>query len=128
MYAHNILWRDDAAAGGGGGGGGGGGRKRPHRASLRAAAEESAAATAKLSDFGAAFYYGGLPAEQRPAFERMEARAFGLLLEELLERHDGAGSDALLAPLREAAAAATRARPEERPGFSALARMLAGSG
>ena len=83
---------------------------------------------AKLSDFGAAFYYGGLPAEQRPAFERMEARAFGLLLEELLERHDGAGSDALLAPLREAAAAATRARPEERPGFSALARMLAGSG
>ena len=46
--------------------------------------DNGSSAMAKLSDFGAAFYYGALPSEQRVHFERMEQRAFGFLLEELL--------------------------------------------
>ena len=53
----------------------------------------------------------------------MEQRAYGLLLEELLERHDG--TDAQLLPsVRSVANAATAALPEDRPGFSALVQML----
>lgn len=58
---------------------------------------------AKLSDFGAAFYYG----RENPhavVYRRMEARAYGFLLQELLERHDGSDAAALV-PVRALAAA-----------------------
>lgn len=53
---------------------------------------------AKLADFGAAFYYGAGTAHAGD-YERMERRAFGALLAELLERHD-ASQPALLLPVR----------------------------
>ena len=58
---------------------------------------------AKLSDFGAAFYYG----REHPhaaVYERMEARALGFLLQELLARHDGS-EPAALGPVRALATA-----------------------
>ena len=117
VYAHNILWRR-----------GEGTSTHAHRAKLGGGAEESPAAVAKLSDFGAAFYYGGLAAsaEAKRAFERMEQRAYGFLLEELLERYSGPREVARreLHVIRAAAAAATSTRPEDRPGFSALLQML----
>jgi hypothetical protein len=125
LYAHNILWRRGATAASGAA------RKHPHHpdddheeGGAAAATAAEAAATAKLSDFGAAFYYGGLPAEQRVHFERMEQRAYGFLLEELLERHVGDEPSRVLAPVRAAATAATSTLPEDRPGFAALLRML----
>ena len=78
---------------------------------------------AKLSDFGAAFYYGR--ANPHAAhYERFEQRAYGLLLEELLERHDGTAPERLTA-VRAVARLATATRPDERPGFAVLARELA---
>ena len=72
VYAHNILWRAGRAGVGGaasaGAAGKSGGRKRkhPHQPDGGEEDDDEAAAgghaTAKLSDFGAAFYYGGLPA------------------------------------------------------------------
>ena len=85
--------------------------------------DNGSSAMAKLSDFGAAFYYGALPSEQRVHFERMEQRAFGFLLEELLARHDGVEPPRMLSAVR-AVATATSATPADRPGFAALARML----
>jgi len=41
---------------------------------------------AKVGDFGAAFGYDGLGAAAAPLVERLEVRAFGCLVEELLER------------------------------------------
>jgi hypothetical protein len=62
---------------------------------------------AKLSDFGAAFYFGAashgrayddgvsLPTPaalpHARAYEAIEARAYGILLQELLQRHNGTG-------------------------------------
>lgn len=64
---------------------------------------EPTSGEAKLSDFGAAFYYGRDSPHAR-GYERMEGRALGFLLQELLARHDG--SDAVfLPPVREVAAA-----------------------
>ena len=56
----------------------------------------------KLSDFGAAFHYGA-GTKDGVRYERMEQRAYGLLLEELLARHDGTAPH-LLSPVRAAAA------------------------
>ena len=58
----------------------------------------------------------------------MEQRAYGFLLEELLERYDGTEPARVLAPVRAAAAAATSAQPEDRPGFTALLKMLGEKG
>ena len=184
VYAHNILWRQAGAAGAAGKGGG---RKRKHPHQPEGGDDNEGEvgggqqATARLSDFGAAFYYGGLPSDTARAryaqarsvqarsagamrsrlaslqanlkqtlphvptltfsplpipschpplasFERMEQRAYGFLLEELLERHNGMEPARLLAPVRAAAAAATSARPEDRPGFTALLKMLGEKG
>ena len=57
----------------------------------------------------------------------MEQRAFGLLCEELLERHDGSDTP-LLDRVREAARLAAAESPAERPGFSALAKLLVEDG
>lgn len=129
VYAHNILWR----RGGGGTVAAAVAPRRPHLPEDGGVAEAEAlvgddsggsAAMAKLSDFGAAFYYGTLPSEQRVHFERMEQRAFGFLLEELLARHDGVEPPRMLSAVRAVATAATSATPADRPGFAALARML----
>lgn len=63
---------------------------------------------AVLSDFGAALFIPpGVPA---PAWQRLEVRAFGLLLDELLDR-----CDAPSAAWRGLAAQCTQPRPGERP-------------
>ena len=80
-------------------------------------------ALAKLSDFGAAFYYGPSGSAEALAYERMEVRAFGLLLDELLQRHDGVDTRGLHA-VRAATAAATATAAAERPAFTALHAML----
>ena len=78
-------------------------------------------AIAKLSDFGAAFFYGDVA--DGAVYERMEQRAFGLLLDELLERHDGSEPHHLLS-VRAVAAVATSEAAESRPGFSELLSVL----
>ena len=96
LYAHNILWRSGKNGG---------------------------SAVAKLSDFGAAFYYGGVgTSADGLRYERMEQRAFGLLLEELIERHDGSEPHAIVAV--QAAAAAATGVEAQRPGFAALTELL----
>lgn len=133
LYAHNILWRRQADE-----------TVQPsHRhhhprdtegevAVLPglATATLSVKLSVKLSGFGAAFYYGPahthsdpIAAERAAAYERMEQRAFGLLLEELLEHHEGDSEAESLYAVREAAALATAA-PDQRPGFGALVQLL----
>ena len=87
LYAHNILWKrlrasDRAGESGGSegrhhaqgrvhrGGGGGGG------AGSNDSTEAGTAALAKLSDFGAAFYYGEGARALGVHYERMEQRAY----------------------------------------------------
>ena len=65
-----------------------------------------------------------LKAQLQALTERMEQRAFGFLLEELLARHDGVEPPRMLSAVRAVATAATSATPADRPGFAALARML----
>ena len=80
--------------------------------------------SAKLSDFGAAFYYGRASADGA-AYERIEQRAFGVLLGELLARHDGSEPRQLPA-VRSVAKAALAAGGG--PGFSVLTQLLSISG
>jgi hypothetical protein len=124
LYAHNILWKraDEEATGT---------HARlvfRHRkgAGTDKTAEEGVpteAAVAKLSDFGAAFYYGGGGAGEGAWYERMEQRAYGLLLFELIERHDGS-EPRLLHAVRTAAEMATDEDPLRRPGFETLVQTL----
>lgn len=83
---------------------------------------DPASGDAKLSDFGAAFFYGRDNAHAA-AYERMEARAYGFLLQELLERHDGSDSGALV-PVR-ALAAACSAPGNDAPAPSPCQSMAA---
>jgi len=70
-----------------------------------------------LGDFGAAtFYRDGEPLEQ------IEARAFGCLLEELLERMDGGASERPV--LEDLMRQCLRDEPATRPGFAAIAGVL----
>jgi len=50
----------------------------------------------KLGDFGAAFNYKALGDAAAPLVERIEARAFGCLAEELLERLEATGDEAVV--------------------------------
>ncbi|MEO0003953.1 MAG: hypothetical protein RLZZ22_1645 [Pseudomonadota bacterium] len=81
---------------------------------------------ALLGDFGAATLLNGLPADLATALQKLEVRAFGCLLEELLERitHKENGDPRLtrLAALRDAC---LDPRPQERPDFEALVTSLA---
>lgn len=93
LYAHNILWRPAAA-----------GRR----------------SQALLGDFGAA----ALPPDaDLEALQRIEVRAFGCLLEELLAHGPNDAPYGLhdLHPLRDAC---LRLRVEERPDFAQLAEAL----
>ena len=72
----------------------------------------------RLSDFGAAsFFTPGSP--QGAALQRLESRAFGILLEELLQR-----CDAPPAPLLQLAADCRQPVTQERPDFAEIAARL----
>ena len=77
---------------------------------------EAATGAATLVDLGAAFSYAGAG-----GFERVEVRAFGILLRELAERVEGSASVA--ASLHQLAGECL-AEPSLRPSFAAIALRL----
>ncbi|POA90440.1 MULTISPECIES: leucine-rich repeat-containing protein kinase family protein [Pseudomonas] len=79
-----------------------------------------------LGDFGAASFHAQDDTVQSRALQRLEVRAFGILLEELLERGDGSLS---LGQQQKLAALVQRCcQPEvlARPGFTQVCEELAG--
>ncbi|WP_332879460.1 leucine-rich repeat-containing protein kinase family protein [Massilia sp. S19_KUP03_FR1] len=82
------------------------------------------AGDALLGDFGAASLF----AQDGPhaaALARLEVRAFGLLLEELLARCDGqAASSHTLASLAQLQADCTQAAPAQRPSFDEIVQRM----
>lgn len=84
------------------------------------------AGRALLGDFGAASFFAPGSAQGK-ALQRIEVRAFGCLLEELVARCEAAEGDRLaLAGLKELANACLDESPEQRPGFAAIEAVLAG--
>ncbi|NKQ10540.1 leucine-rich repeat-containing protein kinase family protein [Pseudomonas sp. SST3] len=81
------------------------------------------AGRALLSDFGAASFYPP-QSEQGQALQRLEARAFGCLLEELLERCDLTDDEPDLARLCKIQRQCMLDDPAQRPAFSELTREL----
>ena len=89
----------------------------------------------KLGDFGASVYYGQAAdpvasAIYDAAYEKLEVRAFGFLLEELVEHHDAGDSadaaDSVCKALRSMAARCTAIGDlESRPPFATLSAELA---
>ncbi|KQW97192.1 protein kinase [Massilia sp. Root418] len=78
-----------------------------------------------LGDFGAASFYAP-DAPHAASLQRLEVRAFGCLLEELLERSDApAGANGVLQQLAALRDACLAAEPASRPLFAALERQLA---
>ncbi|MFB2713482.1 leucine-rich repeat-containing protein kinase family protein [Aeromonas veronii] len=82
-----------------------------------------APARALLGDFGAASLYGRCDRERAVGLERLEARAFGCLLEELLAHCDTQGSQ--LDGLHQLKAACLSELPADRPDFAYIERQLA---
>lgn len=82
-----------------------------------------APARALLGDFGAASLYERSNRERAVGLERLEVRAFGCLLEELLAHCDT--QDSLLDGLHRLAAACLSELPAERPDFAYIERQLA---
>ncbi|MGB3291531.1 MAG: leucine-rich repeat-containing protein kinase family protein [Phormidesmis sp.] len=80
-----------------------------------------------LGDFGAASFYRPSAAIARP-LERLEVRAFGCLIEDLLNRcvpTDGdASAAATVASLRDLQRACMHSMPTERPLFAAISEYL----
>lgn len=76
-----------------------------------------------LSDFGAASFYRP-QSDQGMALQRLEARAFGCLLEELLDRCDAAQDDSRIERLRALQQACMLDTPARRPAFSDMKRAL----
>ena len=80
---------------------------------------------ALLGDFGAATLLNALPADLAAGLQKLEVRAFGCLLEELLERTAPAqGHHPLLARLMALRDACQDPLPASRPDFKALATAL----
>ena len=80
---------------------------------------------ALLGDFGAATLLAGLPTHQAQALQKLELRAFGCLLEELVERIEPAAGDApRLARLAELRDACLDPLPANRPEGKALVAAL----
>lgn len=77
-----------------------------------------------LSDFGAASFFEPQSATGR-ALQRIESRAFGCLLEELLQRCAGFDDDPRLRALLEMQDRCMSEQPEHRPLLSQLATTLA---
>ncbi|UDN21240.1 MULTISPECIES: leucine-rich repeat-containing protein kinase family protein [Aeromonas] len=82
-----------------------------------------APARALLGDFGAASLYGRSDCERALGLERLEVRAFGCLLEELLAHCDT--QDSPLDGLHQLKAACLSELPAERPDFAYIERQLA---
>lgn len=82
-----------------------------------------APARALLGDFGAASLYDRCDRERAVGLERLEVRAFGCLLEELLAHCDTQGSQ--LDGLHQLKAACLSELPAERPDFAYIDRQLA---
>ncbi len=80
-----------------------------------------------LGDFGAASFYNPIEAVGQD-LERLESRAYGCLLEDLLERHVSDNEEAevkLFQHLRELQQRCMSAVPGERPLFSTINQLLA---
>ncbi|WP_421327020.1 leucine-rich repeat-containing protein kinase family protein [Aeromonas veronii] len=82
-----------------------------------------AAARALLGDFGAASLYDRCDRERAVGLERLEVRAFGCLLEELLAHCDT--QDSPLDGLHQLKAACLSELPADRPDFAYIERKLA---
>ncbi|QET78265.1 leucine-rich repeat-containing protein kinase family protein [Aeromonas veronii] len=82
-----------------------------------------APARALLGDFGAASLYDRSDRERAVGLERLEVRAFGCLLEELLAHCDT--QDSPLDGLHQLKAACLSKLPAERPDFAYIERQLA---
>ncbi len=82
-----------------------------------------APARALLGDFGAASLYDRSNREWAVGLERLEVRAFGCLLEELLAHCDT--QDSSLDGLHQLKAACLSELPAERPDFAYIERQLA---
>lgn len=82
-----------------------------------------APARALLGDFGAASLYDRSDRERAVGLERLEVRAFGCLLEELLAHCDT--QDSPLDGLHQLKAACLSELPAERPDFAYIERQLA---
>ena len=101
LYGHNILWRRDASDAGTG----------------------TSEGIALLGDFGAASFIAD--GSDAAALERIEVRAFGCLLEELIERCDAdAGAVPALTAMRMLQARCLRGDAAMRPGFAAIDAAL----
>ena len=81
---------------------------------------------ALLGDFGAASMYALTPTDRGEKYQRMEARAFGCLLEELLDRSDVPAPWADVAErLRELSTRCLSECPADRPLFAEIEEALA---
>ena len=81
---------------------------------------------ALLGDFGAASMYASTPTDSGEKYQRLEARAFGCLLEELLDRSEVPAPWADVArSLRELSTRCLSACPAERPLFAEIEAALA---
>lgn len=81
---------------------------------------------ARLGDFGAASLFEPGPSALAQALQRVEARAFGCLLEELLERVvPSPGNETLLAKLAALRDACLGQQQHERPDFDTIVTRLA---
>ena len=80
--------------------------------------------SALVSDFGAACVYGDSKAIPGEAIERIEARAFGVLITELLERVSVGCNEKLTGALRDLARRCTTKEVMARPGFEEIEREL----
>ncbi|HGE8239123.1 leucine-rich repeat-containing protein kinase family protein [Aeromonas veronii] len=87
------------------------------------ARSSDAPARALLGDFGAASLYERSDRERALGLERLEVRAFGCLLEELLAHCDT--QDSPLDGLHQLKAACLSELPAERPDFAYIERQLA---
>jgi hypothetical protein len=76
-----------------------------------------------LSDFGAASFFDPLTAQGR-ALQQIEARAFGCLLEELLQRCDQPDADPRLLHIAALTQQCQDENPLARPDFAALAQRI----
>jgi len=79
---------------------------------------------AKLGDFGAAFHYGASNTGGGSAYEAIEARAYGILLKELLERYDGTGDGSSALPDVRSVSEACVGPAAGRPRFGDIAQRL----
>lgn len=79
-----------------------------------------------LSDFGAASFHDSL-GDEGLALQRLEARAFGCLLEELLDRCEHGDQDFGLQKLAEIQQRCLHDTPEQRPDFGSLVSELRAS-